>query len=149
MTDKRYLFRGFHPDESGKTTITLNGEKIRGEWLYWNQFGQLVDPHSLQTKRFYYKCDGIDLSLSSAAMLIWADETIGQWVTTDKNGKDVFLGDRVWANGGFSYSDTFSGIVGYNPLRMSFALLESDETYFHDLHKYQIEVYGNKWEMTE
>lgn len=33
MNDKRHLYRGFHPDENGETVITLNGEKIRGEWV--------------------------------------------------------------------------------------------------------------------
>lgn len=31
---REILFRGFHPDENGTTTITLNGKKIKGEWVF-------------------------------------------------------------------------------------------------------------------
>lgn len=30
---REHLFRGFHPDGNGTTEITLNGEKIKGDWL--------------------------------------------------------------------------------------------------------------------
>lgn len=39
--NKQRLFRGFRPDKKGSVTITVNGEKIRGEWEYWNELGEL------------------------------------------------------------------------------------------------------------
>lgn len=86
MNDKRYLFRGFYPDENVKTTIMLNGEKIKGQWLYWNEFGILtvtpINPISGT------------ISISRYAPYILY-ETVGQWVATDKNGKDAFVGDKA------------------------------------------------------
>ena len=36
---ERYLFRGFHSTDNGTKTITLDGKKIKGEWVY----GSLIE----------------------------------------------------------------------------------------------------------
>lgn len=90
MTNKRYLFRGFHPDENGKTTIKINGEKICGEWVYGGIFerqGDEVQDYSISI---------ITPSLEQIGNAVKVvPETLGQWVITDQNGKDVFEKDLV------------------------------------------------------
>lgn len=89
--NKQRLFRGFRPDKKGSVTITVNGEKIRGEWEYWNELGKLqvkpVPPRSIGTPPPF--------SPALASMKKLVRETIGQRVKTDKNGKDIFEGDIV------------------------------------------------------
>lgn len=86
MAERKVLFRGFHPDGSGAETIMLNGEKITGEWLYWDVYGKCNVFY--RTKRTMY-C-GSSEYISEGEVL---PETVGQWVTTDKNDDDVFDGD--------------------------------------------------------
>lgn len=80
----KILFRGFHPDNNGATTITLNGEKIKGEWVYGSLF--VTDKE---------ECAIITGNLYASSFYTVLPETVGQWVETDKNGKDIFLGDLV------------------------------------------------------
>lgn len=94
MNDKRYLFRGFHPDEKGKTTIVVNGEKIKGKWVYGDLITRGNAGYCIHPKANLFQVGRADL----ATILIMhpvIPETVGQWVTTDKNGKDVFEGDRI------------------------------------------------------
>lgn len=142
MNDKRHLFRAFHPDENGETIITLNGEKIRGEWQYWNEFGCIVDP--------------IDMAV--IGVVVVADiirETVGQWVTTDKNGKDVFEGDKVkgkyWIyvwKGHIEQLD-IEGVVEYDEPGCCYHIHLKDDSYVSLSHHPQIELIGSKWEVEE
>lgn len=34
MTSDRYLFRGFHKEENGKETIYIDGQPIKGKWVF-------------------------------------------------------------------------------------------------------------------
>ena len=87
MENKRYLFRGFYPDENGNTTITLNGEKIKGEWVedecYHHYRGNGIWGDS--PKNEIYFVGGI----------VCIPETIGQWVMADKDDNDIFEGDII------------------------------------------------------
>ncbi len=155
MTDKRYLFRGFHPDENGKTTITLNGEKIRGEWLYWNALGMLAEPRTktvpLTNVRFL-KGNFIEF------------DTVGQWVTTDKNGNDLFEGDKVkskWYGVGevcfgefaFSHCDEYQcnhyGVYAKCKLKDKYTQDDGYALIPSEVDFDEIELIGNKWEVCE
>lgn len=89
MNDKRHLYRGFHPDENGNIVITLNGEKIRGEWVY----GSLLEYKPIFVDKVEYTMVYHNGSGFCYDKVI--PETVGQWVTTDKNGDDVFDGDKI------------------------------------------------------
>ncbi len=131
MTERKILFRGFHPTKRGKTTIKLNGKKIQGEWLYWNAIGLLADKNTKivpLTNVQFLKGKFIEY------------ETVGQWVTTDKNGNDVFDGDKV----GFIIDGTsYIGELRYSQSELRYLF------YYHG-NKYAITdnmvVIGNEWE---
>ncbi|MCX4361790.1 MAG: hypothetical protein OSJ74_00160 [Clostridia bacterium] len=85
----KILFRGFHPDNNGATTITLNGEKIKGVWIY----GSLITLGESKYICYAKNCH----SIINAGVLsdIVFPETVGQWVRADKDDKDIFKGDII------------------------------------------------------
>lgn len=131
MNNKRHLFRGFHPDENGKTTITLNGDKINGEWIYWNVYG-------VCTKMYITM-----VHLGSTQDIFEGEvipETIGQSVTTDKYKDDIFEGDFI----GFHFAGTYYICeVVYIAKELRYAA-KCDKGDFEILDG--IEKVGNKWE---
>ena len=49
---REILYRGFHPDKNGTTEITLNGGKIKGEWVEGLPFGRIgggLTPHGINS----------------------------------------------------------------------------------------------------
>lgn len=70
---RTYKFRGFHPDENGKTVIKLNGKEIQGFWCYGDLHtdGPYINEHKV------------------------IPETVGQLVMFDRVCHSVFEGDIV------------------------------------------------------
>ena len=149
--NKRYQFRGFYKSENGTARITLNGENLRGEWVYGDR---IVDYISGQYFIHPYgdSVNESDKVNEEGCLRFFAfeviPETIGQWVRLDKNGKDVFVGDRM-AFKTPSYENIETGEVIYNEEDLSFELA-SDRDRLWDLFGYADEFYeiiGNKWEI--
>lgn len=138
MNDKRYLYRGFHPDKKGKTTIVVNGDKIKGEWIYWDCFGACTRPfaRTVRGKRIH-----VDYLFPSDII----PETVGQWVTTDKNGKDVFEGDIAKVI--TCFGDILVGYVWYDDMTLRHWVKNDDTEQRADFtYLKSIEGYQNKWE---
>lgn len=89
--NNKILFRGFHADENGETVITIKGEKIIGNWVYGYpvQMGKTISMHV-----------PYDKVTDNYEIYMVIPKTVGQFVTTDKNGKDLFEGDIVKNNRG-------------------------------------------------
>lgn len=91
------LYRGFCRNENGTETIVLNGEKIKGEW---------VEGNYVHRTQFYGEDCPCDNHFILSGGEFHADyynarevipETVCEAVRglTDKNGKQVFEGDKV------------------------------------------------------
>ncbi len=147
MTERKILFRGFHLDENGKTTITLNGNKFNGDWLYWNKWGECINIENgalILLPAQGFEC----LRVNKFNILC---ETIGQWVKTDKSGKDVFEGDIVKCD----YSRAMCKSMAQNSrFIVSFHDCAFKADYLHygrevTVNLYQlggVELCGNVWE---
>lgn len=139
MTEKRYLFRGFHPNEKkGDTTITVDGKEIKGKWV----IGYLASGQHIDEYGFCFNHNMRFETFKDRYLVI--PETIGQWVTTDKNGKAVFEGDWIKDKNGVMYT------IYYDNDEFVWKAVEEilDTKVCIDLYylEHLFELIGNKWE---
>lgn len=126
-----YRFKGFHPDQNGKTVIKLNGKEIRGDWKYGDLHsdGPFIDEHYV------------------------LPETAGQFTgLTDKKGKEIFEGDIANINGALGDSSQ-NGVVEYCEAEYIIKLKRIDDNFdcWARLNDWisKLEVIGNIFENPE
>ena len=81
--EREILFRGFCPSKNGKQIITLDGEDIRGDWVY----GDLI--HNIDCVKVRERETDINRIAKSYEVI---PETVGQFTgLTDKRGRTFYL----------------------------------------------------------
>jgi hypothetical protein len=135
------LFRGFYKTPKGRRTITLYGESIVGEWLYWDEIGRFKSLSGDFVTRLQYDENSSD-RLTSAIYDNLVPETITQAVTglKDKLKWPVFTGDLV--------RDNRTGLV-YSVVFRDFSYVLKSGGYATSIKKFdwdsKMEIVGVKW----
>ena len=140
---REHLYRGFHPDKNGTTEITLNGEKIKGEWVK----GSYVYAHKFygtgEAAHFIYNIYGEQ----RVAVL---PETVGEYTgLLDKNDKKIFEGDILRATYDGDAERIYEVIFYNGGYKMRTKDCETMYDYsIHDDHP-EFEVIGNIYDNPE
>lgn len=123
MTKDRYLFRGFHKEENGKETIYIDGQAIKGRWVYGDLRHSIYKDNGarfISTYQNYMQKDSDDILFEVIP------ETIGLG-TVLKNGLKIFEGD-IYHHGDIDITYTVvwhdSGLIGKQNKSSSYAGLE-------------------------
>ena len=96
MAKRERIYRGFVPDDDGDRTIRIDGEQIRGRWVYGmpSTDGRYI----LDDFGRPYRLPGeTHDTLSHSAHLV-VPETVGEWTgLTDRAGNKIYEDDIIEA----------------------------------------------------
>jgi len=91
--NREILFRGFHKAENGKESIYIDGQPIKGKWMYGD-----LQRNLRSGERIVIEYENLDDSLWIETPYIVIPETVGQYSgLEDKNNKKMFDNDVVYA----------------------------------------------------
>jgi uncharacterized phage protein (TIGR01671 family) len=137
------LFRGFYPDEDGYSKTFVNGEWVKGTWVY----GDLI---SIPNKNYY----AIMPQTAASYTIQVIHATVCQYTgLKDKNGKKIFDGDIIKHYNGCDIKEysVDTGRVFFYPQTMRYlrtsTLFPDDCHEIYDNNEY--EVIGNIFENPE
>lgn len=138
--NREYIFRGFHPDENGSKTITLNGKKIIGEWVYGSLITQTKGKNSTELRGAWIVDYDKEIEVIS--------ETVGQYTgLTDKNGNRIFEGYIVQSEE-YQAGDEI-GVVVYDSKRCTYWVHSEKYDWWLMLDEADWEIIGNIYENAE
>ena len=93
---REILFKGFSPNEHGIKTITVNGEKVRGNWVEGQVCTAVEQSWIVYDKDFYTQTAYASVGLKADRFCEIIPETVCQCTgLTDRNGVRIFEGDVI------------------------------------------------------
>ena len=136
------FIRGFYPDEDGYSKTFVNGEWVKGFWIYGNLLID-NDKHSyiMPFENVNYNFGYLDACKVFNVIL----KTVGYYTgLKDKNGKKIFEGDVC------NYGN-YVGVISFDEYKCNFILTynETDITDFSCIWAEELEVIGNIFENPE
>lgn len=162
MATREILFRGFHPCENGKTTITLDGKQIRGEWVLGWYVKAMCHWHKYGIHNDWIICSSIQNGglFNVTGRFAVIPETVGQFINvTDIKKRKIFEHDILFnhiynvVSGAVEYGEgTYdSGIYRYTGFYHTFDGDVDDKAICQScIDKFnEFEVIGNVFEHPE
>lgn len=133
---KEILFRGFHKDENGNETIYIDGQAIKGKWVY----GNLSNEHSKT-----YIFDTTNGYLDSVSEVI--PETIGQYINRlDTENAKIFEGCKCKHFINVDFVIAPEGVVEYLDDRYILRYSNTSYTDFMFIKSKDILIIGTKFD---
>lgn len=125
---REHLFRGFHPNKNGTTAITLNGKKIKGEWIVGDCIHKSY-PNIMEdtwTEEWYIR----PLDYIDAYHFHVLPETVCEYTgLTDKNNTKIFESDVVKATLSVAGEQSYAiGVVVFENGTFKLKVLQSKNT---------------------